>query len=387
MRLLTATGVAAVALLSALAAHAQPKKIPIQVLAIVSDDAFEHAQSLTVAMKRAVTRSDGWTLGAGDFSLEVMTAAMNCPEPPDASCLKKIEQKVGTDRFVWGNLKKQGGEVTAHLRLWQRGATKGESRVKYSVNLNDASDEALMTIAEGAFYELVGDEPGIVVVIAGSSNGEVLVDDKPAGTLSDGRAELLLKRGSYKIAVKSPGYEDSVGQVTVKPGGRAELTVQPVPLEGSAAASAAGGDDGPEDRSGGKPSTRKLLGYAGVGVGGAFIVGGFYSMLRVSSIQNDDAFDAYRQGFPRGVEACDAADRGEVSGSVGAATPAEAADQCSTAHTFTTLQWVLFPLGLAAAGAGTYLLVTDDSSKGQSGLFVTPAAGPRGAAIDVRYRF
>ncbi len=385
MRSLSVFGLAVGTLLCTLTAHAQQKKIPVQVLALVSDDAFEHAQALTVALKRVVTRSDGWTLGSGDYSLEVMTAAMNCPDPPDAACLKKIEAKVGVDRFVWGSVKKQGAEIGAQLHLWQKGATKSESKMKYSANLNDASDEALMTIAESAFYELVGDEPGIVVVVAGSASGEVMVDGEAAGTLTDGRAELLLKRGKHEIRVKAEGFEDSTGTVTVKPAGRTELTVQPVPLEGTAA-SAAAGDHGTA-KPGGKTSTRKLLGYAGIGVGGALIVGGFYSMLKVSSIQNDEAFDAYRRGFPAGVDVCDSADSGKLSEVPSAASPAEASDQCSSARTFGTLQWVFFPVGLVAAGAGTYLLVTDDPKKEQARLVVVPSVGPRGGRLDLAVTF
>ena len=54
----------------------------LQVIALGSPDAWENAKALTGALRRAVIRADGLSLASGEFSLEVLTAALDCPEPP-----------------------------------------------------------------------------------------------------------------------------------------------------------------------------------------------------------------------------------------------------------------------------------------------------------------
>ena len=116
-RTLTALTLAA-ATVAAAPAHAEASDSQrVQVLAVMSDDGFQQAQALTIALKRAVTRAEGWSLGKGDFSLEVMVAALNCPSPPDSSCQKKIGKKVGTDRYVWGTVKLEGKETRRNPAL------------------------------------------------------------------------------------------------------------------------------------------------------------------------------------------------------------------------------------------------------------------------------
>ena len=155
-------------LLTAFSVSAQSKS-SVQVLAIGSDDAFEQAQALTIALKRAITRTEGWSLLKGDYSLEVMTAALGCPIPPDAGCQKKIGTKVGSNRYIWGTLAKSGKkDVVAVLRLWENGEQKKDAHIKYAANLTDPSDDSLMAIASDAFAKLTGEATGVVVVTAGS---------------------------------------------------------------------------------------------------------------------------------------------------------------------------------------------------------------------------
>jgi hypothetical protein len=152
---------------SAATAFGQTKST-VQVLTMASEDSYEQAQALTIALKRAVTRTEGWSLAKGDFSLEVMTAALGCSIPPDTGCQKRIADKANINRYVWGTVAKSGKkEVVAVLRLYENGEQKSDTEIKYASNLTDPSDDTLLNIAYDAFAKLTGSAQGVLVVTAG----------------------------------------------------------------------------------------------------------------------------------------------------------------------------------------------------------------------------
>jgi hypothetical protein len=364
-------------------AQAAPKK-QVQVVAIYSDDAYEQAQALTIALKRAVSRADGWALASGDFSLEVMVTAMNCQIPPDAACMKKVAAKVGTPQFVWGIMKKDGAEVVTDLKLWEKGANNAETELRYASNLTDASDDTLLKLAEGAFSKLAGVAEGAVVLTAGKVTGQVLVDGQAAGSITDGRTELILPAGDHEIRVRAKGYNEAVGTVTVPPGGRAELSLLPTRSGDADAAIEADSAD-----IGAKTSTRSVIGYVSLGVGAVLIGGGVFSMIRVHAINNDTGFDRYRRGLKSDQDVCDEADKGTLV--PGASSARDIQEQCSTASTFQTLQYVFLGAGAAAVATGAILVIGDSSSGKERAR--SPAIepligiGPRGGSVDVRVLF
>jgi hypothetical protein len=369
-------------LLVAPPATADAPKMTVQVLAIMSDKGFEQAQALTIALKRAVTRAEGWSLAKGDFSLEVLSAALNCPAVPDDACLKKVESKVGAKRLVWGTLEPQGKEVVAHLRLWEDGQNKRETNLKYSANLTDASDDTLLQIAENAFAQLTGAAQGVLVVIAGNVSGEVFVDGQNMGNLAEGRTELTVPIGKREVRVVAKGYTEAVGTVNVRPGASAEITLYPRPIGGDAAP--VEGDPSGKD-AGGKTSTQRMLGYAGLGIGGAVVLAGGYFWIQTLINNGDDDFNDYNPQ-PKGTDKCEAAR--EPGGTF---ENKKIADFCDKHSRDQTLAWVLTPIGLAIAGAGAYFLLTDDSTEEQptSRTRVQPlvGVGPRGGELRLHVTF
>lgn len=378
LRTLSAVLLALGLMLTALSASAQTKS-SVQVLAIGSEDAFEQAQALTIALKRAITRADGWTLVKGDFSLEVMTAALGCPIPPDAGCQKKIGDKVG-NRYIWGTLAKSGKkEVVAVLRLWESGSQKKDVQIKYASNLTDPSDDSLMSIASDAFAKLTGEATGVVVVSAGNVNGKVFVDGKEAGTVTDGRTELTLPSGEHKILVKADGYNDALGTVTVRAGSSAEVILNP-----TAATGPKGSGDPTADKGGGGSS--KTLGYIGVGVGGALLLAGAYFGIQTIGEANDSKYEDYRnKEVPQGEDACKYAESKGRDDIV---------DHCNKNSRDKTLFWILTPAGAVIAGVGAYFLMSGDEKKPASAKRrreprVQPLVGlgPRGGELRVNVAF
>lgn len=377
-RSLSAVLVAFGLLLIALPTAAQGKT-NIQVLSIASDDAFEQAQALTIALKRAVTRAEGWSLTKGDFSLEVLTAAMGCPLPPDPGCQKKIAAKVGSNRYIWGTLAKSGKkEVVAVLRLYEDGSQKKDTEIKYASNLTDASDDTLLSIAADGFARLTGEATGVVVVTAGNLNGKVFVDGKEMGALTDGRTELTLPSGDHKVLVRADGYNDAIGTVTVRAGSSAEVALSPT-AKGP-------GDTKADVTQDTRTGSSKLLGYIGVGVGGAMVLAGSFFFVKTLSQKGDSELDDYRNTeVPKGEEACDWAKSHDRSDIV---------DLCNANSRDRTLAWVLIPAGAVVTGVGVYLLMTADDKKPESSARRRPprfqpslAVGPKGGQLTVNYSF
>ena len=130
------------------AAEPGPDTLPISVIAIQTDVADDQAEALTKALRNAVRAMPGWSLGEGDFSLEVLTLSLKCPEPPDASCQSRIADQIKSDRYVWGTIKKKAGIVRGDVHLWVRGKGTSNQALEYSANLTEANDESLKKIAK-----------------------------------------------------------------------------------------------------------------------------------------------------------------------------------------------------------------------------------------------
>src|SRR5579859_3376081 len=79
-----------------------PRPISVHVLEIDSDDADDQAEALTGAIRSRVRVAPGWQLVETTQSLSMLTAALRCPQHPDAPCLQKIADQLKADRFIWG---------------------------------------------------------------------------------------------------------------------------------------------------------------------------------------------------------------------------------------------------------------------------------------------
>jgi len=320
---------------------------PIQVIAIRSDDAEDQADALTAALRNRVRALRGFSLGDGDYALEVLTLGLKCGEVPDESCQIKIGNQIHADRFVWGSVKrsKSAKQVVAELHLWTRGRASTKTEFTFSDNLTAPGDDGLRRLVDEAL-------------------------------------NVLLERQKAPIA-----------------GAAASAARPPAPRPASPASTgtpAAGTPDAPADVSAGSGaessggSLNSTLGWTGVGVGAAFIAAGVFSVFRVNAIEGEEKVDRYRQAFRPEVDSCDQAEAGISSKIAGAATPAEMKDFCSTAGTFQALKFVFFGLGALSAGAGIYFLATDNSaSAARSGSYfsVTPPFGRSAGRVEFGFRF
>jgi hypothetical protein len=342
-----------------------PDALPVTVVAVQTEDAYDQAEALTKALRSAVRGSRGWSLGEGDYALEVLTISLKCSDPPDASCESRIADQIKADRFLWGVLKKQGPDVVGEVHLWDRGKGSKKVDLRYSGNLTEPADDSLRKVAVDAVERLTGGPPkGAIAVRAGRISGQLFIDGAPVGALPNGQGTFAVPSGLHEITLKVPGYADSRAPVLVRPTATSEVVLTPIPVE-------------PES----SVDTRKIGGYVALGAGAALIGVGVYSSLQVSSVQNDDAFDAYRADLPASENACKKAESEGNDAILGL---------CDQASTFEVMQAVFYGLGAVAGGFGVYLLATSGSSEPEptrAGLVVRPAAGPGGGKIDLTYRF
>jgi hypothetical protein len=339
------------------AADPGPDTLPITVIAIQTSDADDQAEALTKALRVAVKNAAGWSLGTGDYSLEVLTLSLKCGDKPDANCQSRIADQIKADRYVWGVLKKKGATVTGEVHLWVRGKGTSNWPLDYSANVTDSNDDGLRRIAGDAISHLTGGAPkGGLHVRAGDVNGQVFLDGQPLGAIK-GEASFMVPSGSHKVTVKAVGYADMDGQVMVKPvGAPAEVSLTMVAVSESS-----------------PMNGRRIGGIAAIAVGGVAAVVGFASMAQVASAQSK--INQQRQSIskPPSFDWCNPPAAG-------------LADSCSKGKTFQTLQIVMFPVAAVAAGVGIFLVATSGKSAPKTtGLTVNPQVGPGGGMLDVGY--
>jgi hypothetical protein len=357
---LTALGTLAAPARAVLAAEAGPDTLPITVIAIQSTDADDQAEALTKALRVAVKNMPGWSLGTGDYSLEVLTLSLKCPDKPDANCQSRIADQIKADRYVWGALKKKGTTVVGDVHLWVRGKGTSNWPLEYSSNLTEASDDGLKRLAADAIGHLTGGPPkGGIHVRAANVAGQVFLDGQPLGAIKT-EGSFMVPSGPHKVTVKAVGYADADSQVVVKPAGApAEVSFNLVPS----------GDSSPMNG-------RRIGGIAAISVGAVAAAVGFASMAEVSSAQNQINSKRQSQSRPSSFDWC--------------SSPNAAAngltDACSKGKTFQTLQIVFFPVAAVAVGTGIYLVATSGRSAPKtSGLLWVPQVGPGVGKLDVSY--
>ncbi len=360
---------------------------PVTILELATDDLDDQAKALTKALKTRLRAMPDKALADADLSVSVLALSLKCGDVPDAACQLKIADKIKSDVYVWGSLRKQGAsDMLADVRLFTRGQPEVRQQVTLPANLKDQNDPAVKHAADDILMRLFN--PGKVgaarVVAKAATQGELFVDGKSSGSIGGAPLELTLTTGDHHFEVRSGDKILGKADAKILPNGTVEVVLA---APGEGASGAAGGVGGAVhgDELAGPKNWKRTAGYAGVAAGGVMIGAGLFSMLKVNSINNDEGFSTYRKGFKRDDDVCAKADQGVNSPAPGAASPSDAADKCSAGKTFQTLQYVFLGLGVVTAGAGGYLLMTSKRETGR--VMVVPSVGKQQTGIDVTVRF
>ncbi len=371
------------AALPALAAPPGTGALPVHVVSVKSDDALDQAEALTVALRKAVRNSDGWSLGDSEQSLEFLALKMNCTEPIDAACEGRIAEVLKADRLLWAVIAFDEGEsmVKGTVNFFVRGKGTSRHQVRYSANLTDPNADALTSVARDAVRAVTGGAPqGTLKVSTGGVAGQIFIDGEPMGALPAEGATFKLPAGDHRVVVKAPGYEDVEGATQLNPATTSELTLMLVTL--------------PEATS----LDGRLIGGFGVlavGVGAGAV--GLWALLEVNSINSGTQWKDFLTTVPNdgGANACTRARKGLPGVDYGVqfdSSIEDIRDSCGKAETMELLQAVMFPVAGVAAGVGLYLIMTSDAISGgddggDSALKVVPLITPDMGVVTVSYTF
>lgn len=367
-------------------AHDQGKT---HVVGFVTGDNFEQADALTRALKKVLEESSNQKLGAGDFSLEVLTAALGCPEKPDVPCLKKIASKISSTQYLWGTIALDGQRAEVELHLYSEASGDKKVKFSYQASLKDSMEGDLLDIAANGIAQLLGPLRFRVIVRSNQYRGMVVVDGKEAGPLVNGEATLELPSGDHEFSLKplpksagEPGASDSgePGEVIATQSERVSVTGQTmVRLDPKGSHAGGAGEKSISDGTGmargasqlptdafadspQKPgNAQRTWGYVSLAAGGALLAGGVASATSLYLLNHKENFQRYREGLLPKQNACSEAARDhEVEGAMSAA---DVRSLCGTASTLEIAEIVLFAGGAVAVGTGLTLLLTSKSTQ------------------------
>lgn len=350
-------------------------ELPVAVLTVLTPDAFEQADALTVALKRALEDVPGYSTADTDQSLQVLELTLGCGDPgaapgtvlPDSSCEEKISERIKQERYVWAHVTKKGDAIKGELHFFQKGKPTTSASLDYAANLTVGADETLIQVARSALDAAgAGPPKGKLKISAGKATGQVYVDGRKVGDIVNGEAEFDVASGSHKLTIKTPEGSEMASEFSLVPFGSTQVSLTPPPPPGKGV------------------DAKIFVGFGLVGAGLGFGIGGLYSTLKVHSIQGDFK-DTYSKNYGTSENAC------TTKKDPLPLNHNKVLELCNDASTFTTYQEAFYPLAAVAAGVGFVLLgVSDwhpDKKSKAASVELTPWVGKEGGFLSVRARF
>jgi hypothetical protein len=359
----------------------------LHVLEIDSEDgADEQAEALTGALRSRVRSASGWVLLDTTQSLSMLTAALRCPQRPDAACLQRIGDQLKTERFIWGLISKAGGhQVSAEVHLWTRGKPDQSFKETYSDNLKDQNDDTLRKIA-GRFFDRLTGGPSATVVVhlsaAGAAGAQwtadatVVTDDNQKIAVVQGVATLLLSGGPHTFEVQASGFAPARQNIVANAGASQDVNVE---LVQTAVAP-------PPPPQPGSSRKAVMLGTL-IGGGALLVAGGVLGIVFESerSKLNSDRQNNYGLPAPVITDPCSTTANAAVVAGCSAHNTAQAVE---------VPMIVSLGIGAVLGATGIWLLSTDHKEgqepAGSTALHdvrVLPAFGPHGGSLGISAAF
>ena len=143
----------------------------------------------------------------------------------DNDCLGRLGRKYGAERVVYAQVDKIDGGYAVMFRVTDVGAAQALRDRRRVVMARADLTEALQSEVEA----VLGPPPpppdtkGRLTVVATVPGAKIDIDGEYAGT---GRVSLMKKPGKYVVRVWRTGYEDSLFEMAITSGGKAEKTIK-----------------------------------------------------------------------------------------------------------------------------------------------------------------
>jgi len=360
----------------------------IHVLEIDSDDADDQAEALTGALRSRARSAPGWVLLDTTQSLSMLTAALRCPQHPDAACLFRIADQLKADRFIWGLLTRQGAgphQVSVELHLWARGKADVVVKETYSDNLKDQGDDTLRKIANRSFDRLTGGAPSTVTLHAGTADGMVIVDGDQKVALQHGSATLTLAAGAHTIEIQAAGFTSAHQSVTAIGGVGQEVNVD---LQPEAAPPPPVTPEAPR-------SGRRTAMWGTLIGGGALLVAGGVLAIVFEVERHTDNSDASSNNYGYGNTQAPVTNVCTTAAQVPNAEATQACNAQNTARTILVPEIISLGAGGILATVGIVLAATEPKKEAPPDAQVTglrsfrfvPQVGPRGVSMGLAGSF
>jgi hypothetical protein len=229
---------------------------------------------------------------------------------------------------------------------------------------------------------------------------DVKLDGAAVGQTRDGKLVLdNVAPGEHTLEIAASGHQTNTQKLLVSASDQSTVNVdlEPIvePLTSAAPEATAAT---PEAESSGKGGSLAWLGSTLIGLGAASAIASGVSMYMIQFKYNaDDSryVQLRQQGYAgRSIDACDEALGGDA-GNLNASQLKDFQSQCRTARTFEVLQYVFLGVAVVAAGAGTFVLITQSGSGGNdqqakqrpSRLAFSPQLDRRSVAVQATLRF
>ncbi|MBZ0119260.1 MAG: PEGA domain-containing protein [Sandaracinaceae bacterium] len=359
--------------------------IVLGIRSVEGDDEF--ARNLTGALRHAASQVDGWRVSDREVMLTQLSLAYGCDEPnPD--CLAEMATSLGVQRLIYGDVRRtsSGQQFDFALQLHVFNAQSGQ--IEHSVadtisgqrrDIDDLREPVRRYVAQLSGAPRAG-SLRISVNVPGA---EVFIDGESVGT-ADADGSLVVQSveaGNRNIRITAPGHRGFRSTISVEAFGESTFEAE---LEQ--------GVD-PDAPTGGGIDGGLILGISLLGGGAVFGALWIYSMAHILELQNDSVYQTWRSFGSNPMQHTRMNDNTcvEIQQNPGTFSGVEEVRAiCNEAGTFEALQWVFLGLGAAAAGVGSYFLVsalTGSSASSQGAFMLLPSFGPDHAYLAGRLTF
>lgn len=375
------------------------------------------AKELTKELRSRVNNSKNYTLTKDTRELVDEKLMGSCgSELPQ--CMGPIGTAVGADVLLFGkvaNTKAGGYSVTLTL-------IDAKKRVKINsdngaVAANEVKNPGLGNWVREHYRKLTNENvDGTLVVIAtGADGGRVLVGADTKEKLRNGRAEVTLPEGRYKVGVEADGFKLWESEtVTITAGERQEIrpdlvklkpldTKVPDPADKEIKDDSTTGTQDLLSREGTVTTTRRNKTpwkiAAGVGLGGAAVFGGYWAysyFVDIGDYKNSTSKSMFSKPKTPGSDGKINIGEGDCDGNFADSAENERFHNACDAYKRT--KWLIpTTVGLAVIGAGAlvYVMVSKDEVetrpagagrvKKKRNLLVTPVVTPDGTGATLRF--
>lgn len=355
-------------------AAADASVIVLGLRSLEGDDDF--ANGMTDALRAAAKGIAGWRVVERAVSMSQMSLAYNC-EDIDTPCLNQIAKGLDTDRIVFGTVRRAG--------------TKAKFDYEITVSIFNAGTHTIVgtetdTVprADGKQKKALGQHGQMLIgrlaaadanagrlsIEVNVSSADVKLDGAAVGQTRDGKLVLdNVTPGEHTLEISASGHQTNTQKLLVSSSDQSTVNVDLEPIIEPLAATApeAATAAAQTDTSSGGGSIA-WLGYTLIGLGAASAIAAGVSMYMIEFKYNDKD-SSYKRLLNAGyqgqttIDACDAADGGN-RGNLNTSQFSDFKSQCRTARTFQVLQYVFLGVAVVAAGAGTFVLISDSGTGG-----------------------